>query len=235
MSKVVLHQLEISPFCDKVRRALIYKDIAFETINVPMAKLSALKKISPIGKVPVLEMDGEVLADSSLICQAIEKKIPTPSLYPDNKRDLAFAHILEDWADESLYFFEMTMRFTWTEDRARWVTELLKYDNALMRKLARPMVPGLTRKQGEAQGIAKKPDAMITEELREHINAISGILEGAGDYLVGGGLSIADISVVSQLECIAGSRVGDEVLNSFPLVMKWMARVEQQTGGPAIR
>ncbi len=235
MSKVVLHQLEISPFCDKVRRALIFKDIAFETINVPMAKLSALKKISPIGKVPILKMDGEVLADSSIICQAIEKKIPMPSLYPDNTRDLAFAHILEDWADESLYFFEMTMRFTWKEDRARWVTELLKYDNALMRKLARPMVPGLTRKQGEAQGIARKPDAMITVELHEHIKAISGLLEGEKDYLVGDSISIADISVVSQLECIAGSRVGNEVVNVFPLVTKWMERVEQQTGGPAIR
>ena len=63
MAGIILHQLEISPFCDKVRRVLAYKGLDYAVRNVPMADLGRLKRLSPVGKVPILELDGRVLHD----------------------------------------------------------------------------------------------------------------------------------------------------------------------------
>ncbi len=230
-----VHQLEISPFCDKVRRVLAYKGLDAEIINVPMGELGKLKKLSPIGKVPVVEIGSDVLVDSSDICRELDARFPSPPLFPDAPAQRALVDILEDWADESLYFFEMTMRFTWLHDRQRWVTEILKYDNAIMQKLARPLVPYLTKKQGTNQGLAKRSEADILKELTRHIASLEAMLDQGQQYLVGDALSLADISVLAQLECIAGSSKGLPIIENSPNVLAWMARIESITGGPAIR
>jgi glutathione S-transferase len=234
MPGIILHQLEISPFCDKVRRVLAWKGIAYHVRNVPMARLGALKRLSPAGKLPILELDGAVLHDSSDICRALDRHAPTPPLFPDDPRDRALVDILEDWADESLYFFEMTMRFTWPHDRARWVTEILRQDNRAARLLMRPLVPYLTRRQGMQQGLARRTEAEILSELDRHIGALAQRLDGT-DYLVAGTLTLADIAVVSQLGCVAGSGQGLAAIRRQPAVVAWMERVVARTGGPALR
>jgi len=234
MAGIILHQLEISPFCDKVRRVLAYKRLDYTVRNVPMADLGKLKRLSPAGKVPILELDGRVLHDSSDICRALDLHTPQPALFPRDPKARALVDLLEDWADESLYFFEMTMRFTWPYDRARWVTEILKHDNAVMRRLARPLVPYLTRKQGTQQGLARRREADILGELTRHARSLGALLEGKA-FLIGEMLTLADIAVVSQLECVAGSGRGMDVLRAEPALLPWMERVEGLTGGPAIR
>ncbi|HEY2659550.1 MAG TPA: glutathione S-transferase family protein [Caulobacteraceae bacterium] len=233
--KIVLHQLEISPFCDKVRRTLHFKNLDYDVRNVPLGGLASLKKLAPPGKAPILELDGKVLHDSSDICRALEAVAPEPRLIPTDPRQRAMVDILEDWADESLYFFEMTMRFTWPQDRDRWVTEILKRDNPVMRVLGRPLVPYLTKKAGIEQGIARRDEAAILRELSRHVSDIAVLLESGDGYLVGGGVTLADISVVAQLECVAGSAAGLALLREHPPVMGWLERIEAQTGGPAIR
>lgn len=234
MPTVTLHQLEISPFCDKVRRVLHYKGIAFKVKNVPMGKLASVKKLSPTGKVPVVEIGDDVIADSSTICHEIERRWPEKPIFPKTEKERALVNILEDWADESLYFFEMTMRFTWRHDRARWVTEILKYDNPIMKIIGRPVVPFLTGKQGSNQGIAKRSESDILTELTRHISSLDALLAD-NPFLIGKELTLADISVVSQLECIAGSTKGLAIIESSQRVSAWIERVEEQTGGPAIR
>lgn len=233
MPEIVLHQLEISPFCDKVRRVLALKGLDYRVHNVPMAELGKVKRLSPAGKVPILELDGAVLHDSSDICRALDSFAPSPPLFPEDPQARARVDILEDWADESLYFFEMTMRFTWPYDRQRWVTEILKYDNPVMRRLARPLVPYLTRKQGMQQGLARRTEADILSELARHLSALAQLLEGA-DYLVSDQLTLADIAVVSQLDCVAGSGKGLAAIRKQPVVVAWMERVASRTGGPVL-
>lgn len=234
MPNIVLHQLEISPFCDKVRRTLHYKGLPFEVRNIPMGELGKLKKLSSIGKVPILEINDDVFIDSSDICYELERRFPEKSILPIAPKEKALVNIMEDWADESLYFFEMTMRFTWTHDRARWVKEILKYDNAIMKRAARPLVPYLTKKQGTNQGLAKRTESQILSELTRHIESLDAILEN-NSFLVGKQLTLADIAVVSQLECVAGSSKGWPIIENSPRVTSWMKSIEALTGGPAIR
>lgn len=67
-------------------------------------------KLHPRGKLPVLDWDGERVADSTLICAYLDRRVPDPPLLPTDPRDAALARLLEDCADESLDDFEMQLR-----------------------------------------------------------------------------------------------------------------------------
>jgi len=90
-------QESASPFCVKVRDALRYKRVPFETINATSP--IQVRKLNPRGKLPVIIDDGMKLADSSEIIRHLETRHPEPLLYPQDPRTRAMALMIEDWAD----------------------------------------------------------------------------------------------------------------------------------------
>jgi glutathione S-transferase len=71
-----------SPFARKVSIALAEKGLAVEPIIEDLgARSAAFVGVSPIGKVPVLvDEDGTVVIDSTIICEYLEDRYPTPPL-----------------------------------------------------------------------------------------------------------------------------------------------------------
>jgi glutathione S-transferase len=124
MANVVLHQWDISPYCGKVRKALRLKGIPYKTVDYNGMRAPQAARLATSRKLPVLDWDGQRIADSSLICAFLDHHVPDPPLYPTDRRDAALARLLEDWADESLYYFEMHFRAAYPNagDKA---TELL--------------------------------------------------------------------------------------------------------------
>ena len=123
--RIVLHQWEISPFCGKVRRILQLKGLAYEVVEYGGLKALAAAKLSPVGKLPVLEYNGEKIQDSSAIARFLEACHPAPALFPADPAEAAQAHFLEDWADESLYWFEVYFRFMFP-DATRRTLEIMQ-------------------------------------------------------------------------------------------------------------
>ena len=82
MSLVVLGG-GVSPFVRKVRVALAEKglDYQHEQVN-PFAPPPGYRDISPLGKIPAFKDGDRSLCDSSVICAYLEKRFPTPALYP---------------------------------------------------------------------------------------------------------------------------------------------------------
>jgi glutathione S-transferase len=229
---VVLHQFEISPFCDKVRRVLHLKRVAYEVREIPPSQtLLRLRRLNPAAKLPVLEHDGEVVADSTDIVKYLERVWPEPRVIPVGPRDAAFAHLLEDWADESLYFYEATMRFTWSDNADKWVPILAREEIAPLRALSRSLVPTLVGRTVRAQGIGRKSRARVLDDVQRHVDALAALL-GESDWLVGNSISIADLSVFAQLFCIGGTPDGARILKSTTNVSRWMSRVDQATRKP---
>lgn len=72
----------------------------------------------------MLDWYGQRVADSSRICEFLDQQVPGPPLYPADRRDAALARLLEAWADESLYYFEMHFRAAYPSAAAK-ATELL--------------------------------------------------------------------------------------------------------------
>jgi glutathione S-transferase len=92
-----------SPFVRKVRVVLEEKGIPYETEPiVPIPKTPELLALHPLGKIPILRDGALVVPDSSVICAYLEKRYPSPPLYPEDPAELARALFLEEYADTQL-------------------------------------------------------------------------------------------------------------------------------------
>lgn len=70
---VVLHQWEISPFCQKAAKALRHKGIAFEVMNYNGILGAKVKGLSKVGKLPVLDINGQRIQDSTRIARYLDE------------------------------------------------------------------------------------------------------------------------------------------------------------------
>ncbi len=226
---IVLYQYEMSPFCDKVRRILRYKKQRFETREVTvLAALGPLKKQNPAGKVPFIEVDGQRVCDSTDIAMWAERTSPDPALLPAERAQRALVHILEDWADESLYWYEVYLRFGIPTNAKRWSAEVAKNDIAPIRMTAGLAVPRVLGQTLAAQGLGRKSREVVMREIDRHLDAVEGLL-GASSFLVGNSLTLADIAVFAQLSCMRSTPEGRTAIAAHPPVERWMDRVDALT------
>jgi glutathione S-transferase len=74
----------LCPYVQRAAIALAEKGIAFERINIDLAhKPDWFLKVSPLGKTPVLLVDGEAIFESAVICEYLDDTT-LPRLHPDN-------------------------------------------------------------------------------------------------------------------------------------------------------
>jgi glutathione S-transferase len=227
-TNVIVHQYRVSPFAAKVRRACYYKGISFETRNLSTADMGAIKKMSSSGKTPVLEHKGQFIIDSTDIIRYLDQAYDGRRLIPEDPLARAQAHIFEDWADESLYFYDLTMR-SWPNN-ARLLGEDLVMDEkkTWRKKLLRPLMPKLIAKQAAPQGIARKSREVVCREAALQFDAIEAIT-GQQDYLVGKELSVADIAVVSMCTVLERAEEARDLMEARPALMAWRERIDSAT------
>ncbi len=227
---LLLHQFEISPFCDKVRRVLRYKRLPFETREVPLLEVTtgALRRRNGTGKLPTLDHDGHLVADSSDIARYLEERFPDRPLLPRDARLAGECHILEDWADESLYFYEVYLRFLVPDNARRWVPALVHADAAPLRAIAPVLIPRVLRGTLDQQGLGRKTKEQILADLDRHLDALEAKL-GERTWLVGDAITLADISVFAQLACVRGAVEGERAIGARRAVAAWMKRVDDAT------
>jgi glutathione S-transferase len=226
---IALHQYEISPFCDKVRRILNWKGLEYRIREVPVSRAMSVRKINPIGKLPCLEHDGHFVADSTDIACYLEEHFPEPPILPSEPAQRGLCQMLDDWADESLYFYEMRLRFTFPHNARRWVPELVHSDPGWMKVLAPRVIPGMMRRLTRQQGVGRKSDAQVLADIERQVSAVGDCL-GGRSWLVGDALCLADLSVFAQLFCIRGAEEGARIIQAHPAVVDWMERVDRATG-----
>jgi glutathione S-transferase len=140
--------------------------------------------------------------------------------------------VLEDWADESLYFYEMTLRFLVPRNARRLLPVLVKHDPAWLRFATRSVASRVLERTARAQGTARKPLPMILEDVGRHLTAVSELLQ-SGPFLLGERLTLADIAVFVQLACIADADEGRAAIDAQPAVARWMERIDRATSAAA--
>jgi glutathione S-transferase len=223
MPEVILHQWEISPFCGKVRKVLRHKGIEFSVHNYNGLLATKASGLSPAGKLPVLDFDGQRIQDSTAIVAFIESRVPQPPIFPETPTERARALVFEDWADESLYWIEVALRMGDPAALPK-AAELLCVDRPGWERAVIAMILKHTfPKKLKAQGIGHLPQERIHDLLFGHLAAIEELL-AAGPWLVGANKSIADIAVSSQIdEIVRTSPLAPRVL-AYPRLREWLGR-----------
>ncbi|MEM6824635.1 MAG: glutathione S-transferase family protein [Pseudomonadota bacterium] len=99
-----LYHVPLSPFCRKVRLALAEKKIEVELVEERYwdQETDFLRR-NPAGKVPVLKMDGLLLAESAAICEFIEETHPEPQLMPKTAEGRYEVRRLVSWFDDKFH------------------------------------------------------------------------------------------------------------------------------------
>ncbi len=93
----------LSPFAGKVRVAFAEKGVEVELVEIdPRRRPPRLRELNPTNRVPVLEVDGLAIRESSAICDWLEDVHPHPSLWPAEPAPRAAARGLLRWVDDEL-------------------------------------------------------------------------------------------------------------------------------------
>ena len=99
-----LFHVPLSPFCRKVRLSLAEKRIEVELVEERYWEKDAdFLRRNPAAKVPVLKMDGKMMAESSAICEYLEEKYPEPSLMPRDPDGRYEVRRLVAWFDDKFH------------------------------------------------------------------------------------------------------------------------------------
>lgn len=82
MPKLHLVSHAICPFVQRAVIALLEKQAPFERTNIDLANPPEwFREISPLGKVPLLQVDGAVIFESAVICEYLDETLE-PRLHP---------------------------------------------------------------------------------------------------------------------------------------------------------
>lgn len=220
---IVLHQWCISPFCVKVQKVLDLKQLPYRIEEYAGLRALKSKGLSAAGKLPVLDYDGERIADSSAIARFVDQRHPAPPLVPATL-DAHLVHLLEDWADESLYWYQLWLRMFDDVALDRAVAAACegrpRYERALFKQGM-----GRYRRSVVAQGLGRYPRETVLSNLRQHLAALEGRL-AQNAWLVGAAPSVADIAVASQLEEMLRSGSVTHEITALPRLSAWLKRCE---------
>jgi glutathione S-transferase len=78
-----LYNANLSPYAARVRIALYAKNLPVEIVTPPGGMgTPEYKKLNPTGKVPALDVDGQVIAESEVINEYLDERFPAPPLRP---------------------------------------------------------------------------------------------------------------------------------------------------------
>lgn len=112
MPALRLWSWKLSPFAGKARIALAEKGIEVELLEIdPRNRPARLRELNPTGRVPVLEVDGIAIRESTAICEWAEDVQPEPALWPSDPAERAAARgMLRFIDDEVTRKFFLSMR-----------------------------------------------------------------------------------------------------------------------------
>jgi glutathione S-transferase len=199
-SPPVLWHLKVSHYNEKARWALDYKGVPHIRRAAVPGRHARIARCLGAGRTfPVLELDGEVLGDSTLIIHALERRYPDPPLYPADPADAQRALEIEDFFDEE---FGPHLRLLVLEHMlpdARLLLGAFAPDLTPGRRLvARAMHPLTRRKIIADFGIDGSRVERAWSKCRLACERFRSELQPNG-YLVGDGFSVADLTVAALL------------------------------------
>lgn len=225
MTDIVLHQWEISPFCNKVRRLLRFKGLAFTRRDYNGLRAVRAARLSPVGKLPVLDYGDERIQDSTAIARFIEQRHPEPALFPPAPLDRAWAELWEDWADEALYWFDVGFRVLDPGARKQAIAMLCRGCGGLDRLAMALLFPRMYRFKLDAQGLGRLGFDGMQARFLEHVNRLETVLQRR-TWLAGETPSIADIAVSAQLDEIMRTHPVRERVQACRALADWKARCD---------
>jgi glutathione S-transferase len=226
VSRIVLYGPAQAPFTEKVRRALLLKGLEFELCE-PSGPEDYRRWSPKTGLLPVLDLAGEHIPDSTDILLRLDEMHPDPPLLSRDPRVAGQQRRLEDWADENLlWHFNRWMRIRREEGPAtetggiwRWFVRRVTPLRWFLAWLA-------------AGGTWERPETALLRGLGDRLDDLLNFL-AARPFFYSDRPSMADLAVYSMLYSMCNDAVpgSARLVARRPTLIDFMRRVERATAG----
>jgi glutathione S-transferase len=213
MNELILHHYPMSPFAEKVRLMLGFKQLPWRSVIIPpvMPKPDVVALTGGYRKTPVLQIGADVYCDTALIARVLEARQPSPTLYPASA---PLAVPLAQWADGTLFGAAVS----WAMQPAGVAAILGEQPPEVLKAFAAD--------RAAMRANAPRPTlADATAQLKQHLSIIAAQLRQGGPWLFGAAPSIADFSVGHCLWFIRQARPVAHLLDDYPPIGPWLDRL----------
>lgn len=214
MPDIIFHHYPISPFSEKIRLILGYKQLSWKSVMIPsiMPKPDLTALTGGYRRTPVLQIGADIYCDSALIAEVLERIAPSPSLYPPAIAGLA--KTLAQWADSTLF----------------WTVIAYTFQPAALSGILGDITPEQMKAFGADRAAmrANAPRMSLSEatgQLQEYLHRLENMLAGGAPWLLGAEASIADFSVYHSLWFIRRVAAVAGILEAYPALLRWMDKV----------
>ena len=183
------------------------------------------KKINPNGQVPVLDHDGKIITESTVICEYLEDEFPTtPALRPADSYGRAQMRIWTKWVDE--YFCWCVSTIGWermVKGMARKLSDE-EFEQAVQRI---PLKEQQVKWRRAREGF---PQEMLDEEMRKIAYSVKKLEArlALSPWLAGDQYTLADIcnfAIANGMEKGFAELVNEK---DTPHLMDWIRRINER-------
>lgn len=207
MRELILHHYGISPYAEKIRAILGFKNLAWRSVTIPivMPKPDLTALTGGFRLTPVLQVGADVYCDTKVIARRLEEERPTPTLYPEDSA--ATNRAVSLWG-ESLFMSLVTIGLGSGVFPPEFVEDRQK------------MVPGGF---DVAQARAVMPSRL--DHIRATLDLLDRQLADGRPFVLGDAASLADFSVYHPLWAMRSMPLSAGFLTPYVHVGRWLDRI----------
>lgn len=211
MSELILHHYAGSPFSEKVRLVLGFKQLAWRSVDVPviLPKPDVVALTGGYRRTPILQVGADIYCDSALMCEVIDAAQSSPPLF-----DGAATRVLAQWADTDLFWAMIAH----TMQPAGFA--------AIMGGLPPAVLQAFAADRAAMTAGMKRPTARdAAAQLTSYFDWLEQSLADGRSFLCGDAPSVADFSVAQSVWFIRRAPPVAGVLAPFAALAAWYERV----------
>jgi glutathione S-transferase len=211
-TELILHHYDFSNYAEKARLALGYKALAWRGVTIPA--VAPKPDLTPLTggyrRTPVLQIGADVFCDTRLILRELERREPSPTLYPAALT--AQADMIAYWAEHQ-FFRPVSLYVSGTN--MDLLPPNLQADRSAMRGLPPPDAATMQR--------ATRRNAPV---VRAQLPFIEALLADGRSWATGAQITVADFALYHPLWFMTArsARLVHE-LAPYPRIGDWMARM----------
>jgi glutathione S-transferase len=172
---VILHHFDRSPFSEKIRVIFGFKELSWKSVRIP--PIMPKPDLMPLtGGYRRTQIGADVFCDTQIIIREIERRFPSPTLFPSGAAGVAWA--LGWWTDRT--FFQNTVNLVF---------------GTLGPKVPQAFIEDRSQLRGGKFNLDKMRAAIpqMRDQVRAHLGWIEAQLGDGRKWLLGD-FSLADVS-----------------------------------------
>ena len=215
MPELILHHYDTSPFSEKIKKILAFKDVAWRAVEQPtiMPKPQLVPLTGGYRRIPVLQIGADIYCDTQLITRVIEQRHPQPSVYPPGTEGTC--HVWNLWADRLFFWTTTSILFALLGPHVpkEFIDDRTK------------MMPG--RSFDDIPKLA--PHAK--EQCRGFAQCIEAQFVDGQTFILGNQFSLADAACYHPVWFLRNFPGAATVFDEFPKLVDWAERIKAMGHG----